>query len=90
MQIQCTESSELKSYTPKKDYKWRNALFLWLGCFRLNAALLIHFNDIILENKNMHGISSIFRKEELFPFANLAIISLICSQFFYLKDYINN
>lgn len=66
----------------KKDFKWHNALFLWLGCFRLNAALLIHFNDFILENKNMHGIPSIVRKEELFPFANLAIISLICSQFF--------
>lgn len=38
----------------KKDYKWHNALFLWLGCFRVNAALLIHFNDIILENKNKY------------------------------------
>lgn len=61
----------------------------WLLPFKCRL-VLIHFNDIILENKNMHGISSIVRKEELFPFANLAIISLICSQFFYLKDYINN
>lgn len=38
----------------KRDYKWHNALFLWLGCLRLNAALLIHFNDIILENKNKY------------------------------------
>lgn len=53
----------------------------WLLPFKCRL-VLIHFNDIILENKNMHGISSIVRKEELFPFANLAIISLICSQFF--------
>lgn len=82
MQIQCTVIIWVKILYAKKDNLWHNALFLWLGCFRLNAALLIHFNDLILENKNMHGIPSIVRKEELFPFANLAIISLICSQFF--------
>lgn len=54
MQIQCTVIIWVKILNAKKDYKWHNALFLWLGCFRLNAALLIHFNDIILENKNKY------------------------------------
>lgn len=53
MQIQWTVSSELKSYTPKKISSGVMLFFLWLGCIQSNATLLIHFNDIIIQKRQV-------------------------------------